>query len=645
MLKVRDLDLVLRKRSGNFKLHDNKLLSGKKSMLGCASFEYDDAGLMWMKTVSPDQFARDRSEHRSPIKLDQSDIVLLAKPDTAGERGGSEEGGEQREGEGRGSSSQDQLKVSDGSRSGTFSFNALAKTYHSVELIALEYKFACIGERKAFVFQEKKRVNLHPGESQTGVFGRDYRDNVRLSIGLKGGEVFYKPTTQSFWVHVPLHTTSIQNTQHDKNLPPIRTNKKKNSKQLSSIREYGEYIRTCQSVIEQRMNQGNMTVQKRKDLGDMRRQAMLKARRELPHVLNTLPCANSTPSQLQPQPQFPHQPHPQSQPQCPAPSPTCSQRTRPEPWVKGMSGLPDVLCKRDFPVDRLHSVPLVRVLRPSARDRLAHMDHKQKNLLAKHGLWGVSGDPNFLDFFTLYVANSGIVIHIGEGWANRRYSILLKQDLLKSEMQQNINVAVGKLVSEAPASMVTIDWIRNQTISVRDRLKNTPRQKRLQKLLDQITRQLVIDRDELHQVTCTILSAFDIRVLPWLEVDKLVAQKGPRALSKRNKRLGLLLRHGLFRQRLIHHCSDVSIKSHCITWVTEQFTSKLCGCCFRYCGYLRGSRVLKCPHRECAVHLSRDGNAARNIWIWGWLLAVEVMKKEEEKEMIGHLESSKTKSR
>ena len=82
-----------------------------------------------------------------------------------------------------------------------------------------------------------------------------------------------------------------------------------------------------------------------------------------------------------------------------------------------MDGVPDALRRRDFPDDRIGGVPLVRVLRPNARDKLARAKQERRNqnhLLAQYGLWGVSGDPNFADFHTLYVANSGVVIHIGE---------------------------------------------------------------------------------------------------------------------------------------------------------------------------------------------------------------------------------------
>lgn len=187
---------------------------------------------------------------------------------------------------------------------------------------------------------------------------------------------------------------------------------------------------------------------------------------------------------------------------------------------------------------------------------------------------------------------------------------------------------LSKLTSGADLGKVTTAWIKQETATARQSLlhDDTPAGMRFQSLRSRWAKlqlQLERDRDLLHRVTCTILGAFDIRVLPWLDVGGMVAQKGPRGMSKRTKRQALLLGHGMLRQRLMHHCSNAGIKARSIVWITEQFTSKLCGCCFRYCGYLKGSRVFKCPNRRCGRHLSRDGNAARNIWIWAWLLAAE----------------------
>ena len=109
----------------------------------------------------------------------------------------------------------------------------------------------------------------------------------------------------------------------------------------------------------------------------------------------------------------------------------------------------------------------------------------------------------------------------------------------------------------------------------------------------------------------------------------LQAKGGVFQLSKANKRKLSFLSHGKFRQRLIHHCGDPNHSSNLIVWVTEEYTSKLCGRCGCYCGYLRGSRTFKCPNEQCGQHVDRDGNAAKNIWTWGLLEALRTMEDEQ----------------
>ena len=107
------------------------------------------------------------------------------------------------------------------------------------------------------------------------------------------------------------------------------------------------------------------------------------------------------------------------------------------------------------------------------------------------------------------------------------------------------------------------------------------------------------------------------------------------------------LSHGKFRERLVHTLGDPVHRSNRLIWITEEFTSKLCSRCYRYLhavfinlftqvyqylhvmrrynGYLASSRTFKCPHEKCGVHVERDGNAARNIWLWALLRAIEKM--------------------
>jgi transposase len=113
------------------------------------------------------------------------------------------------------------------------------------------------------------------------------------------------------------------------------------------------------------------------------------------------------------------------------------------------------------------------------------------------------------------------------------------------------------------------------------------------------------------------MAAFDIKILPWFDMSK------SNKVSKTNRRKLGYLAHGKFRQRLILRCGGASNPNNRIIWLTEEFTSKLCSNCHAYCGYLGGSRTFKCPRQSCGQWLERDGNAARNIWLWAIMQALE----------------------
>lgn len=79
-------------------------------------------------------------------------------------------------------------------------------------------------------------------------------------------------------------------------------------------------------------------------------------------------------------------------------------------------------------------------------------------------------------------------------------------------------------------------------------------------------------------------------------------------ISDMTKRVGLLMRHYQFRQRLIFKCKSKRIS--CIE-VDEKYTSKTCSMCGAYKGDLGGSRIYNCD--KCGRQLDRDMNGSRDI--------------------------------
>ena len=79
-------------------------------------------------------------------------------------------------------------------------------------------------------------------------------------------------------------------------------------------------------------------------------------------------------------------------------------------------------------------------------------------------------------------------------------------------------------------------------------------------------------------------------------------------VSKMTKRIGLLMRHYQFRQRLMFKCRSKRI--NCIE-VNEKYTSKTCSKCGNYKEDLGSNKKYNC--NECKIRMDRDINASRCI--------------------------------
>ena len=81
-------------------------------------------------------------------------------------------------------------------------------------------------------------------------------------------------------------------------------------------------------------------------------------------------------------------------------------------------------------------------------------------------------------------------------------------------------------------------------------------------------------------------------------------------ISRQTKRLMYAFKFYQFRSRLKDKCEEKDCE---LLVVTEEFTSKTCGCCGELNESLGGSKVFRCPN--CKVEMDRDDNGARNILI------------------------------
>jgi len=111
---------------------------------------------------------------------------------------------------------------------------------------------------------------------------------------------------------------------------------------------------------------------------------------------------------------------------------------------------------------------------------------------------------------------------------------------------------------------------------------------------------------ELHWKFIDYLTkTYDTILLPKFGTQKMVGTLPPLVSRAMNS-----LSHFLFRQRLIHKCSE---RDCTLVLVNEAYTSKTCGQCGHIDNTLGSAHIYKCS--ECGLHLDRDFNGARNIML------------------------------
>jgi hypothetical protein len=297
----------------------------------------------------------------------------------------------------------------------------------------------------------------------------------------------------------------------------------------------------------------------------------------------------------------------------PAPSPL-PLPTR-HAWYRGIPDVPESLRDWDPGVDSF-GVPWLSITRHPKAVRAANIARAEASPLLR-GRHGFGADPNIKSFYDAYLARTGCVVDIGRGWSQRMLDGPCRN--IKRQQSTRDNLLQDEIARLTRLQTATVDTIRTGTTQSKQRwLANPQHPYRLaQDAIDAAWVAVDKDQSRLHEVTCIFMTAFDDRVLPWLDTAQLFREKGVDSLSHSAKLRMAFVAHGKFRQRLISHCGDPCHRSNRIVWTTEEWSSKLCGRCHRYCGYLGNSRTFKCPH--CRAHMDRDGNAARNIWMWAWL--------------------------
>ena len=114
--------------------------------------------------------------------------------------------------------------------------------------------------------------------------------------------------------------------------------------------------------------------------------------------------------------------------------------------------------------------------------------------------------------------------------------------------------------------------------------------------------------DEMHWKIINYLTNTYERIYIGILNMKDVVNNETSNISNMSKRVGLMMKHFQFRQRLIFKCKSKQIR--CIE-VNERYTSKTCSICGEYKKDLGSNKTYKCD--KCDNHMDRDINASRCI--------------------------------
>lgn len=192
--------------------------------------------------------------------------------------------------------------------------------------------------------------------------------------------------------------------------------------------------------------------------------------------------------------------------------------------------------------------------------------------LASRGLW-CSLDPGVRTFQTAYCP-SGFTMKFGDGEMHRITRLCRHLDDFESRHPYEEDK-------------------EHQYDKAKQRLRN-----RIRGLVDAV-----------HWRTINVLThCFTDIIIPEFETSKM-ASRAKRNIGSKTARAMLTWGHYRFRQRLIDSASKKGCKVYI---VTEEYTSKCCGNCFRTYNVGK-SKVYRCPN--CHITIDRDVNGARNIFI------------------------------
>ena len=189
-------------------------------------------------------------------------------------------------------------------------------------------------------------------------------------------------------------------------------------------------------------------------------------------------------------------------------------------------------------------------------------------------------DPGVRTFQTVFDANEGCALQVGDADMNRIFRLCRAQDSLiskqaakgtKSKQRSKIKRAVRRL---------------------RERIRN---------LVDEVHKQLAK----------YLAQTYDLVMLPAFEVSQMV-KRGERKIHSTTARKMATWAHYRFKQRVLFKCRQLGCG---VAVVNEAYTSKTCSCCGAVKNDLGGAKVYRCANAACGAVIDRDVNGAKNIFL------------------------------
>lgn len=171
----------------------------------------------------------------------------------------------------------------------------------------------------------------------------------------------------------------------------------------------------------------------------------------------------------------------------------------------------------------------------------------------------------------------------------------------------------GKIFDDNKKKLLNYGLLVDKLISIKDKCKVQRTKKNLNNKCRKIRKKIKDIIMDVHNKTIKWLCTnFKNIFLGKIDVKNITKKpkSGYRNLQNKSVRAMLNLSHGKFRQKLVEKANLLGVN---LFFCNEAYTSKTCSKCGKIDENLGSKKEYICT--DCGLHIDRDENGARNIWI------------------------------